>query len=39
MMPELVGQVFKDGGDRYVRHGADRERADEGVAVVAVLQR
>jgi hypothetical protein len=38
-MAELLGQVFDDGGNRYIRHGADRECANEGIAVVAVLQR
>ena len=37
VMAELLGQVLYDNGDGYIRHGANRERADEWIAVVAVL--
>lgn len=37
MMAELLSQAVYDDGDGYIGHGTNRERADEGIAVVAVL--
>ena len=38
-MPKLLGQVFEDGGDGYIGHGADGKCSNERVAVVAVLRK
>ena len=37
VMADLLGQVLYDNGDGYIRHGANHKRADEWIAVVAVL--